>query len=167
MNGMRNSESGFTYIEVLLASTILAVTLLAVCGMFVAGHSNVASAGKMTVGMSAARQVMEELKRVPFANLDALDDFDTDDPDSQPANDPEREIVRRMRYVLSGEGVGWTFTAEELERWSGLSDHGHKVNAVGTIQVTNESATLKRVTVRIAVPGRWRDIEYSTFMAGS
>ena len=59
----RSGESGFTYIELLIASTLLVVSLLALCGLFITGHSSVTSAGKTTMGLSAARQVMEEIKR--------------------------------------------------------------------------------------------------------
>ena len=160
----KNSD-GFTYLEVLIAATLLAMTLLTMGQMFVVGYSNVNSSGKTTMGLSAARQLLEDVKRLPFDNIASLDGFDTDDPTSLPASGPEREIARRWRYALAGPGAGWSFTSDEVDRWTDLSIQGNDLEGVGTIQVAATTLTQNEVTVSISVPGRWRRIELSTRVA--
>jgi len=159
-----SGQAGFTYIEVLIAGVLLAFALFTMCGMFVAGYSNVNTAGKTTMGLAAARQLMEDARQLPFDVLVNLDGFDTDDPDTLPEDDPEREVARRWRYALAGEGVGWSFAAEEIERWPDLADQGDPLGAVGAITVTPRSATLTEVSLTISVPGRWRDVRMSTLI---
>jgi hypothetical protein len=160
----RSSEAGFTYLEVLIAGVLLGFALIAMCGMFLAGYSNVNTAGRTTMGLSAARQLMEDARQLPFGVLANLNGFDTDDPSTLPEDDPEREVARRWRYALSGGGVGWNFTADEIERWPDLADQGDPLGAAGTITVTPRSATLTEVSLVISVPGRWRDVRISTLI---
>ena len=156
---------GTTYIEVLIASVLLLFAMLAMSGMFIAGYANVHGAGNTTAGLAAARQMMEDARRLPFDNLVNLDGFDTDDPMSQPASDPELEVTRRWRYAVAGEGVGWTFSDTEKTRWTDLAVQGDELNGVGTINVVVQSANLTEITVTVSVPGRWRDIQLSTLVA--
>jgi Tfp pilus assembly protein PilV len=158
-------SAGFTYIEVLIAGALIALALFGMCGMFVTGLAHVTGAGRATMGLSAARQVMEDLRRVPFDNLINLDGFDTDDPGTLPGDDPEFEVARRWRYALAGEGVGWDFTDDEKSRWTDLAAQGDPLGANGTIDVALESATLARITLEISVPGRWRPLRISTLVA--
>ena len=53
-------DAGFTYIELLVAVALLLACLLTLAGMFVAGTSSVHSSGKLTMGVSAARQMLED-----------------------------------------------------------------------------------------------------------
>lgn len=157
-----SGSAGFTYVEVLIAGTLLALALFGMCGMFVTGLANVTGSGRATMGLSAARQVMEDLRRLPFDNLINLDGFDTDDPATLPGDDPELEVARRWRYALAGEGVGWTFSDGEVSRWTDLAAQGDPLGANGTIEVVSQSATLTEVTLSISVPGRWRPVRIST-----
>jgi Tfp pilus assembly protein PilV len=160
----RTSEAGFTYVEVLIAGVLLAFALFSMCGMFLAGYANVNTAGRTTMGLSAARQLMEDVRQLPFASLPNLNGFDTDDPGTLPEDDPEREVARRWRYALAGEGVGWDFTDDEIERWPDLADQGDPLGAAGTVTVTPRSGTLTEVSLTISVPGRWRDVRISTLI---
>lgn len=157
--------AGFTYLELLVASSLLIVSFLALAGMFVTGYSQVDGAGNTTMGLSAARQIMEDVRRVPYDDLVNLDGFDSEDPSTLPDDGPEREAARRWRYALAGEGVGWTFTDEEKVRWPTLADQGQSLSASGTIEVVPLSATTTRITVSVSVPGRWRPIEVATIVA--
>jgi hypothetical protein len=139
--------------------------MLAMSGMFIAGYANVNSAGNTTAGLAAARQLMEDARRLPFDNLTSLDGFNTDDPGSQPADDPELEVARRWRYALAGEGVGWDFTSAEKTRWTDLAAQGQELNGVGTIGVASPSANLREISVTVNVPGRWRNIRLTTLVA--
>ena len=159
------NERGPTYLEVLVGSLLLLFALLTVTGMFITGYASVNSAGNTTMGLSATRQLMEDIRRLPFDSLANMDDFNTDDPNTLPASGPEREVARRWRYALAGDGVGWTFTDEEQARWTNLSDQGEALNGVGTINVTAQSATVSEVSVTVSVPGTWRDMRITTLIA--
>lgn len=160
----RGGEAGFTYVEVLIAAVLLAFALFSMCGMFVAGYANVNEAGRTTMGLSAARQLMEDIRLLSPESLANLDGFDTDDAGTLPTDDPEREVARRWRYALAGAGVGWTFSADEIARWPDLADQGDPLGAAGSLEVAARSATLTEVTLTISVPGRWRDIRISTLV---
>jgi Tfp pilus assembly protein PilV len=168
VTGRRGSlagQHGFTYVEVLVASLLMAVVLLSLCAAFTAGYANVSSAGKATVALSAARQLLEDLRLLPFEALPNIDGFDTDDPSTLPAADPERELARRWRYGLAGDGPGWAFTSDELTRWTAAQADGAELGAAGTVTVTAQSATLAEVRIRVTVPGRWSAIELTTLVA--
>jgi len=73
-------SGGFTLLEVLVGATILAVALLAMTAMFPVGYTNITEAGKMTMAITGARQVFEEVSALPFDNIINLNGFDTLDP---------------------------------------------------------------------------------------
>ncbi len=153
-------SGGFTLLEVLMGATILAVALLAMAAMFPVGYTNITEAGKMTMAITGARQVFEEISALPFDNIINLDGFDTLDPATLlPLGEPERTIARRWRYALAGEGDGFTFTATEKGEWSTLSTGGGiTLNGRGRIGVGPDplvpSPTLNQVTITITYPGR-------------
>lgn len=159
------TDRGFTFIEVVVAGALLAVSLLAMCGVFVVAYANVTAGGRNTVGVAATEQMLEDVRSLPFNAVIALDNFDTDNPSSQPAADPAREIARRWRYALAGEGVGWSFSNAETTRWTNMNGASGPIGAAGTIDVVSLSGTLCEVTVTVAVPGRWRPIVLATRVA--
>jgi len=65
----RASEPGFTLIEVLVASLILAIALIALSGLFALGIKNNAVAKEDTVMTSFAQDKLEDLKRQPLSEL--------------------------------------------------------------------------------------------------
>lgn len=159
------AQRGATYIEVLVASVLLAFGLLALCNMFVLGYASVGKAGKTTAGVSAARQVLEDVKLLPFDNIVNLNGFDTDNPATLPASDPERELAKRWRFALAGESSTWTFASAEKTRWTNLGIQGGTLGGVGRIAVVQPSTTLREVAVTVVLPGRFRDIRISTLVA--
>jgi type II secretory pathway pseudopilin PulG len=158
-------DRGFTYIELLVATALLFVSLLVLAGMFLTGYSKVGGAGNTTMGLAAVRQILEDARRLPYDSLVNLDGFDTDDPATLPASGPERDVARRWRYALAGEGVGWTFTSDEQARWPTLADQGADLAATGRIEAVATSATITEITVTVSVPGRWRPIRVATLIA--
>jgi Tfp pilus assembly protein PilV len=146
--------SGFSLIEVLFAGTIMAVSLLAILSVFVIVYTNVTASGRMTMGMTAARQVFEDLRTVPFANLTDLNGFNTNDATTIPTNDPARTVARRWRYALAGEGAGFTFTTTEKQQWRTLTNDGNSFGGAGQLTVASPSTSLRSVTVRVTGPGQ-------------
>jgi Tfp pilus assembly protein PilV len=159
------SSGGFTYVEVLIAFALLAVAMLALCATSLNGYKNLSSAGRTTIGLSAARQLAEDVEVLPFANLANLNGFDTDNSATQPTSDPEREIARRWRYVLAGSGVGWTFTSTETARWTTMNLGQGSVGGHGTIVVVAKTAKLSEVRVSVSIPGRFKPVNLTTFVA--
>jgi prepilin-type N-terminal cleavage/methylation domain-containing protein len=121
---------GFSLIELLIGMTIMAVALLSIAAMFSTGYNDVGYGGKATVAAAAARQVIEDMQNLPFANLALLNNYNT--TGALPGANPEREVARKFRDVLAGPGAGFN----------------------GQIAVGSPSATLRQVTVTVNIPGR-------------
>jgi prepilin-type N-terminal cleavage/methylation domain-containing protein len=158
-------DRGFSLLEILVAMIILAVALLAIARMFETGYTTATAGGKMTMGLTGARQMLEDIRTIPFGNLLNLDGYDTNTQATLPANDPELEIARKWRYALAGDGVGWGFTTAEKAKWRVLSSEGTTFGGRGQISVVSQSATLRLVTVTVAVPGRGVNIQLATLIS--
>lgn len=146
--------AGFSLVEVVFAGTIMAVSLLAVLSVFAIAYRNVTSSGRMTMGMTAARQVFEDVRTIPFASLTDLNGFNTTNSATLPTNDPARTVARRWRYSLAGEGSGFTYTSTEKTQWGTLLNDGQQFGATGLLTVTSPSTSLRSVTVRVTPPGQ-------------
>lgn len=177
MVGKRGTR-GVTLVEILIAGAILAVALLAIANMFPTGYTNVTEAGRRTMSLTAARQILEDARSLPYDNVTALNGFDSTNPATLPVNQPERNIARRWRYALAGPGDGFTFTPTETTEWATLSTAvplGGSVQ-VGVVAVTvcptapcppnpvSASATLQQVTVTITFPARAGNMQLATLV---
>ncbi|HTY79365.1 MAG TPA: hypothetical protein VMI34_16180 [Candidatus Bathyarchaeia archaeon] len=67
MRPLGADERGLTLVEVLLAVTFLAVSLVALLTMLTQGSINVAAGGGQSKATAYARQKVEQLKNQPFA----------------------------------------------------------------------------------------------------
>jgi prepilin-type N-terminal cleavage/methylation domain-containing protein len=162
----RAGARGFSLIEILIGLTILSVGLLGIAGMFSTAYVDVSAGGKTTMAVTAAREIVEDMRLLPFDNLVNLNGFDTNSVASQPAGGPERAMARKWRYALAGDGTGWNFTSTEMQQWSMLATGGSVVfggNAV--LQVNSPSPTLRQVTVSVPVPGRAVTVSLSTLIS--
>ena len=56
---------------------ILVVALLTLASMFPVGYRQITDAGRMTMAVSGARHILEDVGDVPFANLSNLNGVDT------------------------------------------------------------------------------------------
>ncbi len=157
--------SGFSLVELLIGMTILAVGLLATASMFSTGYTNVSSGGKTTMALTAARQMLEDMHSLPFANLLNLNGFDTTNYLSQPANNPERSVARKWRYALAGDGTGWSFTTAEKAMWTVFSTGGAIFRGSGQVSVVSQGATLRLVTVTVPVPGQGINVQLATLIS--
>lgn len=162
--GHRDEERGFSLIECLVAILFVAVALLAFAQAFTTAYLNVTREGRNTMALTAARQVLEDAKGLTLDQLDGLDGFDTSSTGSLPAAQPERDIARRLRYVVAGDGGGWATTPEEQARWAQVtSDHGSPAGRA-IVGVVAQSATLSRVTVSVSMPGQGRPVVLTTLV---
>jgi prepilin-type N-terminal cleavage/methylation domain-containing protein len=170
---------GFTLIELLVAMTIMTIGLLAISAMFSTGYTDVTMAGRTTMVIAEARQILDDMHAIPFDRLDSLDcggaGFNTNAPACPAGPDGSesaavqkektmvRNFARKWRHVLAGPGGGWeTYTSAEQKAWPTMSASGVSPGAVptanATIRVTNVNpppdTTLKRITVTVTLPGR-------------
>lgn len=171
----RTRERGFTLIELLIGMTILTFGLLGIATMFPMGYFVVSDAGKMTMTLTGTRQILEDVRSVPFANLANLNGFDTNNSATLPAANPERDIARRWRYALAGEGNGFTYTAAEKSAWTRLTTTVGSPNsntsmtsgfgARGVISVVAQTPTLSRISITITIPGRTKTVNIATLVS--
>jgi len=161
----RTGGRGFTLIEILIGITILAVGLLGVAGMFSTAYVDISAGGKTTMAVTAARQIIEDMRLLPFDNLVNVNGFNTNTVASQPAGQPELAMARKWRYLVAGSGVGWNFTAAEMAQWSSLYTGGANFGGQATVAVTSPSPTLRQVTITVPVPGRGVNVSLSTLIS--
>jgi len=147
-------QTGFSLIELLIGMSIMAVALLSIAGMFSTGYTDMAAGGKTTMATAAARQMIEDIQTLPFANLPNLHNRGTNATGNLPAANPERTLVRKWRYALAGDDGTWGFTLAEKTMWSTMTVQGVPLYGRGTIQVVDQTPTLRLVTVIVSVPGR-------------
>ena len=142
---------GFTLVEVLVASMILVVALLTLASMFPVGYKQIADGGRMTMAVTGARQILEDIGDVPFNNISNLNGVDTSNNTGVIAGltGTEQAIARRWRYMLAGPGNGFTFTSAETAAWGTPQTYA----ARAVVTVANTSTTLRTVTVTVTIPG--------------
>jgi Tfp pilus assembly protein PilV len=95
------AEGGFTIIEVLIALMIMIIALVAIAGMFPQGYKQVTDAGRLTMAVTTARAVHEDIRLVPFGNLMNLNGFDSTNPGTVPASMPEGDLATRWQADMS------------------------------------------------------------------
>jgi 3D (Asp-Asp-Asp) domain-containing protein len=133
----------------------MAVALLSIAAMLSTGYTDVHAGGRTTMGTAAARQMLEDMQTLAFDRLVNLNNFNTTNPGSLPASNPERDLARKWRYALAGEGTGWpAYSAAEKAMWSIETISGIPLRADGQITVVQDSPTLRRITVTVQLPGR-------------
>jgi len=159
------TSPGFTLIEVCISGCLLAVSLLFLVGMFATGYTRVTRAGNTTTGLAVARQLLEDVRTLPFDRIANLNGFSTSDPSSLPASDPERRIARRWRYALAGDGTGWNFTSAERTAWAQLANQNGEFSGSGTVQVTAPTTTSARITATVTFAGNSRSFALATVVA--
>ncbi len=171
--GGRTGSSGLTLVEVLIGMTILAVGLLATASMFSTGYTNVSAGGRTSMALTAARQMLEDVRSLPFGNIDDLNGFNTNNVASVPPVDATRDpgrtmainIARKWRYALAGDGTGWNFTTAERAMWTVFSTGGAIFGGSGQISVVSQGATLRLVTVTVPVPRQGINVQLATLIS--
>lgn len=172
--GRLRSARGYTFVEILIAAAILAVALLAIANMFPTGYTNITEAGRRTMSLTAAKQILEDTRSLPFDNVTALNGFDSTNPATIPAANPERDMARRWRYTLAGAGGGFAFNAQEQAEWATLStavpfNGSARVSVVAVCPTAPcppgpVSGTLQLVTVTISFQAKAGSFQLATLV---
>lgn len=154
------NSHGFTLVEVLVAAMILLVALLTLASMFPVGYKQITDAGRMTVAVSGARHILEDVGDIPFANISNINGVDTASNSGVIAGlgGTESAMARRWRYMLAGSGNGFTFTSAETTAWGTAQPFGGRAQ----VTVVNTTATRRTVTVVVTVPGLPGNVTLST-----
>lgn len=160
---IRPDERGFATLEILAAATLVAITLLSIAAMYLTAHTTLERSGNTTVTVALGRRILEDLHAIPFENLVELNGFDTDNPSTLPANEPERDIARRWRYAVAGDGAGWGYTATEMLNWPTFDSTGAGMR--GVLQVDSPTTSMRQVTVTISAPRQPKDLQLSTLLS--
>jgi prepilin-type N-terminal cleavage/methylation domain-containing protein len=163
----RARPRGFSLIELLIGMSIMAVALLSIATMFSTGYSDVTAGGKTTMATAAARQLLEDIRTLPFDRIAELNNLNTNNPGSliapDAAQDPGRtkvrNIARKWRYALAGDLTGWGGGPDAA--WSFLASgtpsglpSGTPFGVRGQVAVASPTATLRQVTVTVFLPGK-------------
>ena len=151
---------GFTLVEVLVAAMILVVALLTLASMFPVGYRQITDAGRMTMAVSGARHILEDL-----SNLNGVDTA-TNTGVIAGLGGTEAAIARRWRYMLAGSGDGFTFTSAETTAWGTVRPFGGRA----VVQITDlpcnparcPTITLRQATVTVTMPGLPSGVTMST-----
>lgn len=173
------TEGGFTLIELLMASVILVACLLAIANMMPTGHTNITDAGKRTMALTAARQILEDMRSVPYGNLLVLNGFDTNSAGTLPdgsTNPTEQNLARRWRYTLAGDAPGFDITPMEQATWTplfrGVATASGELGGRAQVSVANftcpfthPGCQLRVATVVITFPGREGNLTLETRIA--
>ena len=89
--GLRASGApGFTLMEVVMATGVIGLVLLAISGTFITSYTNVDYGGRLTRASEYAHQKAEDLRNTPFATLANGNDV------------PETAFTRTWTATLAG-----------------------------------------------------------------
>jgi len=174
-----SADRGFTLVEVLVAAMILVVALVGMATMFPLGYRQIADAGRMTIAVTGARHILEDMGTLPFpaidpsttcanppGNLDCFNPaqgmvFDTNNVATLPTADPALAIARRWRYMVAGAGPGFTFTTAETTAWGNPTTFGGSA----TVRVDpGPNNGTRVVTVTVTMPGLPTPVTVNTIL---
>lgn len=146
-------SGGFTMIEVLIALLIITVALVSIVGMFPQGYRQVIDAGRLTLAVATARQVLEDMRTVPFDSLTNLNGFDSQNPATIPGTQPEGGIATRWQNDFPpGEGQA---TVQ-------VDDCGNVANPCGLLA---PNPALRQVRVAVSLTALTQTVQLTTLVA--
>lgn len=108
------NESGYSFIELMVAITVLAVVVMPLLSVLVGGYAVMVSAGRQTVAANLCRDKIEEVKAGGFGYYDSLLDeggqyWEEENPVSGFSHfRRETSIVKETRVLSSGQEGDFT-----------------------------------------------------------
>ena len=147
------ARQGFSLIEAMIASTILAATVTAVTLPFTAGAQNEQDSARTTLAVALAEELMEEILSKPF-----------DDPAGGQTPGPEAGETSRSLYDNIDDYHGYTEAAGQIKDANGASCTDPLATGLSrsaTVeyvylagQSTAQAASVVRVTVTVSYKGQ-------------
>jgi type II secretory pathway pseudopilin PulG len=147
------NSAGFTLIEVLIAFLIITVALVAIVGMFPQGYRQVTDAGRLTLGVATARQILEDMRTVPFNNLVNLNGFDSQNPATIPVG-PSAEQAIATRWQND-------FPPGEGQATVQVDDCGNVANPCA---LAAPNAALRQVRVTVSLTALTQSVQLTTLI---
>ena len=92
-----NNEKGVSVVEIMIAMTILVVVLIAMMSMFQVGITQTVLSGDITVATQLANEKVEEIRNIPFEEIDDL--YYNDNQNPAPVSDSDLNFPNYERYV--------------------------------------------------------------------
>lgn len=145
---MLSHEKGLTLPEVLIASAVLAVGILAIAGMFPSAYQNVKYGGEITRATALAQEIMEILRNESFANLCCV---------SYPTSYNELNT--------SACGSRTTALDTNCRKWRDDIAAVGLPSGSGSIKVVPETSDLRKITVTVSWTERYgnKKVELMTY----
>jgi hypothetical protein len=111
---------------------------------------------------TAARQLLEDIRTLPFDRITDLDGLNTNVAGSliaadallDPGRTMARNVARKWRYALAGDLTGWGGAPDAAWIGSVLMASGTTFGARGQVTVASPTVTLREVTVTVFLRGR-------------
>lgn len=151
------ARQGFSLIEAMIASTILAATVTAVSLPFTAGAQNEQDSARLTVAVALAEGLMEEILSKPF-----------DDPAGNQTPGPEAAETSRSSYANIDDYHGYAEAAGQIKDASGavftdpLATGLSRSATVEYVYLSGQSAAQQASVVRVTVTVKYKTQTVST-----
>ena len=98
-------RAGFTLVELMIATFLLTVGILATVQVFAVADKHVAFARQETIATALAQEIQEKIMSETFGDIVSIfDGIDTDDPGS--VSSPAQEWAQHVTDRLGAEGRG-------------------------------------------------------------
>lgn len=157
---LKNKQTGFSLIEVLVTLVILSFGLLGVAGLLVSGVSNAASSEAMSKASQLAADMADRIRANPVVAMSATSEYITTYADAPPASPTtiaqrdKKEWLEALAVQLpQGDGkitntVSGGQRKVEIEvRWSNCL--GTLSDAARTLCTDNSAAAFKTITFEL------------------
>ncbi len=173
--GRCKATRGFSTLEVLIATTLLLVSLLGLASTLPTADRNVHLGGQNTKATALAQQMLETIRNDPFSQLilyNGLDGqgVDTRNPQNFPADNPNPPIPGNPGNFQGGSNLTrWTNDiALFLASGSGITGGYGTVFVQSVAQDGGGNSILDRVTVTVfwTESGAARSLQLSTLVSG-
>ncbi|MGH7371157.1 MAG: type IV pilus modification PilV family protein [Candidatus Methylomirabilales bacterium] len=153
MRHLLREKRGLTLAEVLLASAIISVAVLAIIGLFPTALQNVRYGGHMSQASSLAQEIIELIRTRPFAEVSSYNNLDTRLP--APGGLPAPVLAHFTRWKndiapVNPAGAlpqGWG-TVQVVETALGLADLKQVTITVGWRESGNQTITIVTYVAR-------------------
>lgn len=148
-NGRARGAAGLTMVELLIAASIVAVSLLAIAAIFPVALSNIDTGAEQTVAATVGQAFTEMVRNTRWATLLAYNGFDSNDPNTcpRPPAHPVQANADCLRWI--DQITGNTAVNPPIE---GLPNGRATVTVATTpgLNPDNSNQFLATVTVNLA-----------------
>jgi type II secretory pathway pseudopilin PulG len=146
---------GFTFVEVLVAASILVVALLGIAAVLPTADMSLHQSGQISKAVSLAQEMIEMIKNDPYSQLTLYSGVDTRTTSTYPTDDPNPPIPGNPGNFMGGSNI--TKWANDIQLF--LASGAGVTGGYGTVNVTTVATDtggnpiLRKVTVVV----NWTD----------